>query len=79
MQAQRPCGLGTDDAAELLEQGVGIDVAEGPGGVTVPIEPAAKGVEADLSALRHLQRFKELAVAQRTGFLCRVVVAMGVV
>ena len=79
VQAQRSGGLGTDDAAELFEQGMGIDVAERPDGFAMPIEPAAKGVEAELAALRHLQRFEELAVAQEFGFLCRVVIAVGVV
>ena len=79
MQAQRSGGLGADDAAELFEQGMGIDVAQRPGGVAMPIEPAAEGVETELAALRHLQRFQELAVAQEFGFLCRVVVAVGVV
>ena len=41
-QAQRPGGLRADDAAELLEQGMGIEVAERLGGGAMAVEPAAE-------------------------------------
>jgi hypothetical protein len=67
VQAQWSRRLRADDAAELFEQGVGIQVAERPGRSAVAVKPAAEGIEADLPADGHMQGFERLAVAQEFG------------
>ena len=74
-QAQWTRGLGADHAAKLLEQRMGVDLAQRLGGNPVPVEPATEGVEVKLAASRDAQRLEKLAVAQELGLLLRVFVA----
>jgi len=78
-QAQRPGSLRADDAAELFEERVGVDITQRHGGRAVAVEPDLEGAEAELSAGRHTKGFDEFAQAQEVGLLVRVLVAVGVI
>ena len=78
-QAQGTTRLRADDAAKLLEQGMGIEATQGPGRSAVALEPGAEGGEAHFPPRRHLQRLEKLAVAEKVDLLRRILITVGVV
>ena len=75
-QRQRAAWLRADDAAELLEQRLRVQVAQQPQGLPVSVAPADEGWQAHLSARRHSQGLQQLAVAEEVNLLLRVLEAM---
>ena len=79
-QRKRPMHMGADDAAKLFEQGVGIQCPECVAHtVAMALEPGPKRRKADFAPVRHAQRLDELPVTQEVGFLCCVLITMGIV
>jgi hypothetical protein len=67
-------GAGSEDAADLLEDLMAIELAEG---LPHPPEPAGEVAPGGFASRRHVDRFDELAIGEENGFLPRMLETVG--